>query len=326
MTPLTTVGTRGRSGRRGRVTIALLLASTSVLGFGSAEAVAVSGTVPVPPAGKAYFGTYTPPTSSWSIQDQENAYLNLERSLGRTLDIAQLFYGWNASFPTWWESWQVSSGRIPLIAWSGYDTDAVGNGSQDAIIKARADAVKTFGQPVFIRWGSEMDGSASTTWVKSPASFITAWRHIYTVFHNRGATNATFAWCPTAWGFQSGAAAKYYPGDAYVDWICTDGYNWAPGRPNTKWRSLSEIFQAFYTWSMPHGKPLMIAEYGCQEGASGQKAAWFSAAQSSLKTQFPGIKAVVYFDTFRTYDWRVATTTSSLAAFKTMSLDPYFNP
>jgi beta-mannanase len=141
-----------------------------------------------------------------------------------------------------------------------------------------------------------------------------------------GSHDATFAWCPTAWGFKSGAAQDYYPGDGYVDWICTDGYNWAPGGPRDKWRSFSEIFQAFYTWAMPHGKPLLIAEYGCMEGAVGQKASWFTAAQNDLKTQLPGIRAVVYFDSFRTYDWRVHSSTSAFNAFRSMGLDAYFNP
>jgi hypothetical protein len=34
---------------------------------------------------------------------------------------------------------------------------------------------------------------------------------------------------------------------------------------------------------------------------------------------------VVYFDADRRYDWRVRTSTDSLAAFKAMAGDPYFN-
>ncbi len=283
--------------------------------------------VPAPRTGTAYFGTYTPPTgTSWTVQDQQNAYLSLEASLGRTLDITQYYYSWGDSFPTWRETWNLSSGRIPMISWGGYNTDAIANGSQDSVIRARADAVKALAQPVFVRWLWEMDGTWTAQWVKSPSSFIAAWRHIYTVFKNRGATNATFVWCPTAWGFQSGAAQKYYPGDAYVDWMCADGYNWAPGRPGAKWRTLSQIIQSFYTWALPHGKPLMLGEYGCQERSAGEKATWIDQARSALKTSFPGIRAVVYFDSATMYDWRVHTSTSAFAAFQSMARDPYFNP
>lgn len=308
-----------------RTFVVSLLAAATLVALETTPSSAISGRVPLPPAGKTYFGTYTPPAGTWTADSQKNAYLNLERQLGRSLDIAQIFYGWSSPFPTWWETWQSSGGRIPLLAWAGYNTDSVANGSQDAVIRARADALRAFGRPVFLRWLSEMDGSANRTIVRSPSSFISAWRHIYSVFQSRGATNVSFVWCPTAWGFVSGQAAQYYPGSAYVDWVCTDGYNWAPGRAGDKWRSFTQIFQAFYDWGMTTGKPLMLAEYGCQEGASGQKAAWFNGARNDLRTRFPGIRAVVYFDTLRTYNWRVATSSSSLNAFKAMGLDTHFN-
>lgn len=280
--------------------------------------------VPLPASGKAYFGTYTPPTGTWTAVNQRNAYLDLERDIGRTLDIAQLFYRWNGSFPGWWEPWQLDGGRIPLIAWAGYDTDAINSGSQDALIRARADAVKALGRPVFIRWGSEMDGTSNASWSKSPSKFIAAWQHIVSIFRARGATNVSWAWCPTAYGFVSGAAQPYYPGDSNVDWICSDGYNWAPGRSGDPWRSFAQIFQSFYTWGSARGKPMLVAEYGVQERAAGEKAAWFTAAGVALRTQFPNIRAVVYFDTRRDYDWRVRTSSSSLAAFGAMGRDPYF--
>ncbi len=194
------------------------------------------------------------------------------------------------------------------------------------MIRARADAVKSFGEPVFLRPMWEMDGDWTKTWVKSPASFIAAWRRIHGIFRSRGATNATFVWCPTAWGFATGKAQSYYPGNEYVDWVCSDPYNWAPGRPGAEWRSLAQAAQPFYDWGLATGKPLMLGEYGCQERTSGEKAAWFNQARADLKSRFPAIRALVYFDSFTAYDWRVDTSSSSLSAFRAMSADPYFNP
>jgi beta-mannanase len=285
-----------------------------------------SGPVPLPPTGKVYFGTYSPPTGSWTKEAQKAEYTTLETRLGRGLDIGHYYYQWGAAFPTWRETWHVQSGRIPLISWAHYDTDAIRSGSQDAVIRARADAVRDFGSPVFLRPLWEMDGDWTRSWIRSPQSFIDAWRHIVTIFRSRGATNATFVWCPTAWGFATGEAQQYYPGSAYVDWVCADAYNWAPGRPGAKWRSLSEAVQPFYTWALTMGKPMMLGEYGCQERGAGEKAAWFNQAQSDLKASFPAIRAVVYFDAATRYDWRVDTSSSSFAAFKAMGADPYFNP
>ncbi len=310
-----------------RVVLILFLVFAVVSPVGSrwlTSAKATSAAVALPAPGKAYFGTYTPPVSTWTAADQRNAYLNLERDIGRGLDIAQLFYRWNGSFPGWWESWQLNGGRIPLIAWKGFDTDAINGGSQDAWIRARADAVAALGRPVFIRWGSEMDGTSNASWSKSPTKFVAAWKHIVSIFRARGATNVSWAWCPTAYGFQSGAAQPYYPGDSFVDWICSDGYNWAPGRAGDPWRSFATIFQSFYDWGTARGKPLLIAEYGVLERNAGDKAAWFLAARDALKTQFPNIRAVVYFDSRREYDWRVRSSTSALNAFGQMGRDPHF--
>jgi beta-mannanase len=308
--------------------VALTFVTLAYQAATSLPATAVSGKVPLPPTGKAYFGTYSPPSpgKAWTTENQQNEYLNLERSLGRTLDVAQYYYDWSASFPTWRETWHVQSGRIPMISWDGINTDTVGSGSQDTLIRARADSVKAFAQPVFVRWMWEMDASWRGTTVRSPSSFIAAWRHIVTIFRTRGATNATFVWCPTAWGFESGVAQTYYPGDSYVDWICADAYNWAPGRRGAKWRQLSEAIPTFYAWSMPHGKPLMLGEYGCQERSANEKATWFSTVRTDLKSKFPGIRAVVYFDSYTLYDWRLDTSTSALNAFKSMARDSYFNP
>lgn len=285
----------------------------------------VSGPVPLPPGTAAYFGSYSPPAGSWSREAQQREYLALESRIGRRLDIGHYYYRWKESFPTWREPWHVQKGRIPMISWGGYDTREIVRGTQDRLIRARADAIRAFGEPVFVRWMWEMDGRPATL-VRSPRSFKRAWRHIRDIFRARGATNATFVWCPTAWGFVTGEAQRYYPGPRSVDWVCADAYNWAPGRPGAEWRQLSEAIVAFYQWGLTTGKPLMLGEWGCQERAWGEKAAWLRQAAADLEDRFPRIRAVVYFDTEVLYDWRVDTSASSLEAFREISQRPHFNP
>jgi len=77
---------------------------------------------------------------------------------------------------------------------------------------------------------------------------------------------------------------------------------------------------------------MLIGEYGTVEGAPGAKAAWFRQADQQIKTQFPALRAVVYFNSsnpghpkFGTYfNWRVTSSKSALAAFKAFANDPYF--
>jgi hypothetical protein len=281
-----------------------------------------SGPVAVPDSRAAYFGTYSPPSSSWSEQSQKAEYRELEERLGRTLDVAHYYDPWRDRFPTWRERWHVRNGRIPLISWARYDPGAIRSGSEDAVIRARADGLDDFRKPVFLRWFWEMDAGSGA----SASDYIAAWRRIHDIFQDRGATNVAFVWCPTAWGFASGAAQDYYPGNAYVDWVCADAYNWAPGRPGDEWRSLARAIRPFYEWGRETGKPMMLGEWGVQEREPGDKAEWFRQAGRDLERKFPKVRALVYFDSRATYDWRVDTSASSLRAFRAIASDPYFNP
>ena len=69
----------------------------------------------------------------------------------------------------------------------------------------------------------------------------------------------------------------------------------------------------------------MVGEWGVVERAPGAKGRWLAGARSALKSRLPRIAAVVYFDADRRYDWRLGTSPDSLAAFKAMAADPYFN-
>jgi hypothetical protein len=280
-----------------------------------------------PPAGAgALFGAHLQPPSR-DVEAQKQDALRLEASLGRALDIDHNFYPWDVEFPTWREAWDLENGRIPMISWNGDLTLGIAAGAQDGLIAQRADAVRALGRPVFIRWMWEMDGARKQDDSLVPQSYVLAWRHIHDVFQSRGATNVEWVWCPNAFAFEAGAdGPSYYPGDGYVDWICADGYNWNPGRVKAPWRSFSDIYSAFYTWGRAQGKPMMVGEFGVQERGPGEKAAWLADARQAVKTRFPAIGAVVYFDAEALYDWRVDTSDSALAAFRDWARDPYFNP
>lgn len=284
----------------------------------------------VAPQNGALFGAYVKPfNGGWLQADWKAAMNKREADLGRNLDINHHYSGWTKPFPDWQLDWDASEGRISMVSLDGPTTmGSINNGSQDAQINAHADAVKAFGKPVFIRWLWEMDTRKAQ--IESPEAFVAAWRRLHEKFDARGATNALWTWCPTAWSFTTGAAQDYYPGDAYVDWICTDGYNWAPGRPDAVWRSFKDIFKDFYAWGAARNKPLMVGETGTEERNPGEKASWFSNIVSAMKA-YPKMKALVYFDTATTdlagtfYHWRPDTSTSAYNAYIGMAGDPYLN-
>jgi hypothetical protein len=176
-----------------------------------------------------------------------------------------------------------------------------------------------------------MDADAKSGMSRSPAEYISAWRRIHDTFTQRGATNVAWVWCPTAYGFKTGRAQTYYPGDAYVDWTCADGYNWAPERANAPWNSFQTIFDPFYEWGLTTGKPMMVGETGVMERGAGEKAQWIQNAFATARTRYPEMKAIVYFDAIRyehggSYDWRIDTSPGALQAFASVANDPHFNP
>jgi hypothetical protein len=278
---------------------------------------AAGGPVVPPKQGTTWVGTYQEASGPQLVK--QNRVLDLEQSIGRKEDVDHIYEGWGAEFPGWREDWDHANGRVPFVSWAKAPSTAVNSGRYDSMIKQRAADVKAAGYPILLEWFWEMDGARNKHVAGSPTAFIAAWKRIHDIFARAGVTNVSWVWCPNAWGFNNGEAPKFYPGDAYVDWICADGYNWAPGRRGDEWQSLEWTFQSFYDWAAGRGKPLMIGEFGAQERKPGEKAQWLKDAGTTLKTKFPAIKAVVYFDVKKRYNWRINTSPSSAAAFRSMA-------
>ncbi len=266
-------------------------------------------------------------TDTRSLAGEKSAVGELEQAIGRTLDIHHNFYTWDESFPTDLERSDLQNGRIPMISWNGrgVTTRAIAAGRYDDLIEQRARDTKALGQPVLVRWFWEMDGNKKAEFAGTPDEYIAAWKRIVGVFRASGADNVRWVWCPNASAFEDGEAQEFYPGDDFVDWTCADGYNWAPGRAGDEWESFKEIFGGFYGWAALHNKPIMVGEFGVQERKPGDKAQWITEAQEAIKTDFPLMRAIVYFSSNADYDWRLSTSDSALGAFKQMANDPYFN-
>jgi hypothetical protein len=295
---------------------ALLAAATLAPGAIAAGHTSAGGKV-VPPKNGTWVGTYQEASGPQLLK--QSRVLDLEDSLGQKEDVDHIYEGWTAPFPGWRETWDNLNGRVPFVSWAKASTAAVNSGRYDGMIRQRAADVKAAGYPMLLEWFWEMDGARNRHVAGSPASFIAAWKRIHTIFDKAGVTNVSWVWCPNAWGYTTGEAQKYYPGDASVDWICANGYNFAPGRNGDEWRSFEWIFQGFYDWAAPKGKPLMIGEFGAQERRPGEKAQWLRDATDVLRTKFTAIKAVVYFDVKKRYDWRLNSSPASRTAFRAMA-------
>jgi glycosyl hydrolase family 26 len=309
-----------------------------VLGLGAASASAMAKTPAqrLVPSGGAMLGAYVDDTGKW-IDDAtaEAGVTRFEAQLGRTLDIDQHYYAWTDRFPTGLESWDLASGRIPLISWSGTRLADILSGRFDGMIRERAREVRALAAPVFLRWGWEMNGNWSShdgshngaDTSNGPRAYVAAWRRIHDLFAAAGATNAAWVWSPNAGDVPAASWnhwTHYYPGDAYVDWVGIDGYNWGTTQPWSSWSSFASLVRPIYS-DYAGKKPIMIAETASAE-RGGDKAGWLDAVRASMKVQFPAVGALVYFETNKETDWSVRSSPLALRAFRALAADPYFAP
>jgi hypothetical protein len=281
------------------------------------------------PAAGILLGAWVKPTSGFTDSGQEAGIVAFEHAIGRKLAISSLYLSWNEPMPVALARWDLRGGRIPMISWTGESSARLLAGTSDSWVRAQALALKSLPGPVLLRYFPEMNNGYEARLAGSPAQFVAAWRHLHEIFASAGAANVHWVWNPSGVGFATGFAQRFYPGDAYVNWIGADGYNWAPRLPGVAWRSFSDIFSAFYRWAEHAAKPLLIGEFGAVEGRPDAKAAWLRQAGKELRTQFPRIKAVVYFNSIHEnfgyqFDWKVTSSSSALAAFRALARDPYF--
>jgi hypothetical protein len=300
---------------------------------GQTTATSIGPSAKLVPTAGVLFGAYVDPENTGGAA-VDSKVVTLEAQVGRKLAVDQHYYAWTDTFPSGLEQWDLASGRIPVVSWKGTTLSTIIGGSTDALIKARADGLKALAVPVFLRWGWEMNGD-QYLWdgahnndlgqANGPAKYVAAWRHIHSLFVSEGATNVVWVWAPNnvdvprqAWN----SWRNYYPGDAYVDWVGIDGYNWGVTRSWSSWTSFASLFSPVYN-DYAATKPIMIAETSSAE-LGGSKSQWIDDARAAIKTQFPSIHAFIWFDVLKETDWRVDSSEPSLASYRAVGADPFF--
>ncbi|HSX39034.1 MAG TPA: glycosyl hydrolase, partial [Candidatus Saccharimonadales bacterium] len=136
-------------------------------------------------------------------------------------------------------------GAIPLIDWSSADLRAnpyetqseytlakITSGTYDTYIHQWATDAKAWGKPFFLRFDWEMNGNwypwSELKNTNTSGQYVAMWRHVHDIFTSVGATNVSWVWCPNISSTDTSVSipiGNLYPGDAYVDWTCLDGYN-----------------------------------------------------------------------------------------------------
>jgi beta-mannanase len=129
--------------------------------------------------------------------------------------------------------------------------------------------------------------------------FKDAFRKVVSVMRAHGATNVRYTWHMTGWSFRaspssSSYAAKWYPGDAYVDIVGPDEYNWFTcGEGMGKWLQLGELVQPAIDFAKAHGKKLAIPEFASY--IDGRRTDWIQQAHQFLEANRGTVVAAFYF-------------------------------
>ncbi|WP_326555240.1 glycoside hydrolase family 26 protein [Micromonospora sp. NBC_01813] len=298
----------------------------------------------VPSCG-AWWGMYSP-TSAAKGWDHGAAVGEVEAQVGRKFDIVHRYHdfsnsGSNGAFPDEFEQEQMRAGRLMFFAWESrvFSTGTtltwrdVYSGRYDSVIDDVAGRIKATGVPVFMGFDHEPEDEPAKG---SDAEFVRAWRYVYERFAKVGADNAVWVWTMMGWSGHYDRYAGLYPGDAYVDWVAYDPYNFYACNGGKTWKDPHTTVNGFYRWLDDNrigvGKPRMLAEFGTNFNPDdpAAKQRWFEQFPAAIKAH-PKIKAVIYFNsagsttTSATCNMTMNHTPSALAGFTKAGKDSYFN-
>ena len=224
----------------------------------------------------------------------------------------------------------IDRGAVPMLTWEpwdytggteqpNYSLTRIIDGAHDAQIRRWAAQIAAWNKPLYLRFAHEMNGNWNS-WSEGvngnlSGQYLVAWRHIWELFRQAGASNVTWVWSPNVVYSNSPPLAPFYPGDAYVDRVALDGYNWGNHFPHWQaWLSFEEIFgPGLAQLKALTAKPIMVAETASTEGG-GDKAAWITDMFAALKNH-PEIVAFTWFNHDKETDWRIQSSPAAQAAF-----------
>jgi hypothetical protein len=189
-------------------------------------------------------------------------------------------------FPQMASLW--NRGSVPMVSWmpwignsTGQDYNAqIAGGSHDSYIRTWAEHMKAFlagpdtvygnadDRRAYLRFAHEANGTwypYSPAYGNTPASsFVAMWRRVHDVVESVGIDDPTrLAWVFSVNNVDGPVRTEsLYPGDAYVDWVGIDGYNWGTSGGH-QWETPSQVFDPMVTRLRAlTAKPVGINEVG----------------------------------------------------------------
>ncbi len=203
----------------------------------------------------------------WDLE----AVRRLERWQGRPHDVLVLFTNWDADrrvLDNLFEHQLVVTwrhGAVPMITWEPFlasqtpsdIVSRIAGGEFDPYIATWATRLRQFlsgrdrrlgtddDRRAYLRLAHEMNGNWYPWGQRAPQRFVAMWRRVHRIVAETGITSSQLQWVWTVTNQDHGPfdAEAYYPGDAWVDWLGLDGYNWGAVRPGSRWETPSAVLE-----------------------------------------------------------------------------------
>ena len=252
---------------------------------------------------------------------------------GKQMAINQVYEDWcstNLSYIWSMASWTWAKNMVPMITWEPQNMtcggtepnnpdQAIANGDYDTYINNFIADAKTFldgpdgvygtsdDRRIYLRFAHEANGS-SYEWGpntsgrgNTAASFIAMWIHVETLLRNAGLdpdhVQIIFNVNNTDGG--SVTMEDMFPGNAFMDWVSLDGYNWGA---IYSWQTASQVFSPMVArLEVVSSKPIAIPEWGSTAYTTSgyspsSKAAWITNLLGTYIPANPIIQMELTFD------------------------------
>lgn len=293
----------------------------------------------VPTCG-AWFGVSSPSTDG--AFDYTRGLAEYESLVGHPPDILRFYQRDDDSFPNAEHRALAERPGQPRsilhFSWKpaiGQTWRQIADGEFDDHIDVVAGSLSAYPHTMFLTIHHEpendvvpREGSGMTT-----RDYVDMYRHVVEQLRARGVDNVVYVMNYIGFVRWADMIDELYPGDDVVDWIAWDPYG-LDGH-----RSIAEVINdprgdwpGFYEWATERapGMPLMLGEWGFDLPSQPWAADAVSELPEVLRTRFPAIKAVVYWnDRSEQFDSRIGVDTESVTRFADefaeIASDPYFD-
>ncbi|MDH3046680.1 glycoside hydrolase family 26 protein [Gordonia alkanivorans] len=274
----------------------------------------------------AFLPTVTGPRAS-----TEGSIDRLAALAGSRPEFVHLFAAIDDSLPIETLDSVRSVGSVPLLSlepWRPragldqpeYSLAAIASGQHDADLSRWATQLAAWPHLLLLRFAQEMNG----TWYpwsvgvhnNTAGDYRAAWSRTHSIISEQ-APNVRFVWAPNAITEGTRGFADCYPGDEVVDYLGLDGYNWGQ-TPGHQWQSPEKLFanSLEVMSSLSPGRPIIISEVGCADGATPNLKAQWIADFFYVIENHSDVSGVVWFQMDKERDWRFNSSPASTKRFR----------